>query len=1183
MYLSQLEVVGFKSFAQKTKFKFNQGISAVVGPNGCGKTNVVDAIRWVLGEQKSAVLRSEVMDNVIFNGTKTRKPLGMAEASLVIQNNKGILPSDYSEVTITRRIFRDGESEYLINNTKCRLRDILDLFMDTGMGSDSYSVIELKMVEAILSGRPEERRHLIEEAAGVNKYKLRRREATRKLQNIQADLLRVHDIVAEVEKLVNSLARQASKTKRYNKLFERHKELEIALILIDFKNQRQLAERFEAEIKDVISKKIEQEKQLTENEELLKNLATQLNDVDLEYQDARDNESLINKEISQMTKDIAVAQERYLAIEKNQTRIEKDITETEVRSMTALENIESAKTRLDEYKTEQANNHETTELARTNRDEIYSLVKERRQKVNYANEDAINLQNSLNSIKNTLHKNRNRKDNLQGLLDRGYTDIDKVRSEMDGLAVRQSEAESMRDSLASNHNEAENELKTAIEQQNAYKNQIEILRNSISDRKNNLSAKKASLDYLNSLVDVDESAKFLLNNNNWQIDTEKTILIEAVGADESYRIAIEAALGSSAYSFLVDTPEVAQKAISSLSNANKGKASFICRNLIPTAAIPTINYTDDTKHRIYGIISEIVRVDDDIRNFLRILLDNTVIVETYTDAQSIINEGIASAAITLKGEIVRKSGLIRGGGVLKKEGQTVGKRERIQELKDEISGIKSEIEALELELKETKEDLDCIDIRLFTETVKSAESAISKNEQLINQLIYKAEALENNISAFEKNTARYEEELKTIEAEEENSQIESEEIESKLNIAKEELRALQAKVTNEEAELRKKEEELKLAEMNRIKIEAQISAAVSEIQRNENDINNTANRIEKLKNEITENEQALVRISETITQGELELKDLNVKFDEAKNQRELLAEKKANLDEQIEQYSNDLSQMRKMCDKTTEAQHQIELKINETKVNLKNLNERAAESFEVDLYSDEVQTIELESIPEAKAELADIKSKLSQLGNVNFMALEEFEAQSKRFTFYQEQLKDLTDSEKTLQETIAEINDTAEKKFRDTFDLVNANFQMLFKKLFNSEAESELKLTGDSILDCDIEIMAKPPGKKPHSIEMLSQGEKTLTAIALLFGIYLVKPSPFCILDEVDAPLDDMNIDRFLGMIKQFSIDTQFLMVTHNKKTMTAADTLYGVTMHEEGVSKVVSVKLAPNQEPILI
>jgi chromosome segregation protein len=1180
MYLSQLEVVGFKSFAQKVKFKFNQGISAVVGPNGCGKTNVVDAIRWALGEQKSAVLRSEVMDNVIFNGAKGRKPLGMAEVSLVIQNNRGVLPSEYSEVTLTRRIFRDGESEYLINNTKCRLRDILDLFMDTGMGSDSYSVIELKMVEAILSGRPEERRHLIEEAAGVNKYKLRRREATRKLQNIQSDLTRVQDIVQEVEKLVNSLARQASKTKKYNKLFERHKELEVALLLIDFKDQRGALDNFENEIKEIIAKRIEQETDLHESEEFIKELSAQLTETDSDYQIARDTENSINKEIAQKNKDIAVSKERLNSIENAQYRIEKDINEANAKSAMLGESIAAAKDRLNEYQENHSVNIEEAKIAKELRDSVFLDVKESREEANYANEDALKLQNALNSAKNSLFRNKSRKENLEGLLDRNTADIEKVNKEIDSLLGQKAEAELEAENLKTSLDEAEIEYREAQEKQNALKAEIENQKSKLSERKNEYNSKKASLDFLSTLADSDESAKFLLNQSNWKTDFEKTILIEAVGADEKFRIAIESALGVAAHSFIVNDLNQAKSAFEILSRSNKGKATFICKQQIPSASPLSYESTDE---KIYGVLSELVRCEDEIRNFLRILLSNTLIVEDLETAENLVKNSLAEAAVTLKGEIIRKDGFSRGGGVLKSEGQTVGKNERINILKSEMQELLVSIQEIENEIKYAKEDLDLIDLRALSEAVKQAEAAIAKNERLCSQFAYKADALENNIKAFEQNKARYEEELAQIRSEEENFQSEIDKIDSKLALAKEELKARMAKVQKEEGDLRKAEENLKLAEMNRIKIEAQISAAKNEIARNEQDIINIANKINNLTKEISENESDLVRINETISGGEIELDGLNTQYDEAKNRRQILAEQKAALDEQISQYNSGLSQKRKQFERTIEVLHQVELKTSETKANIKNMLARAVEDLEIDLENPEVEPIEIESIPEAKNELADVKSKLSSLGNVNFMALEEFEAQTKRFSFYQEQLTDLTDSEKTLRETIEEINDTAEKKFRDTFDLVNDNFKMLFKKLFNDEAESELKLNGDSILDCDIEIIAKPPGKKPHSIEMLSQGEKTLTAIALLFGIYLVKPSPFCILDEVDAPLDDMNIDRFLGMIKQFSKETQFLMVTHNKKTMTAADTLYGITMHEEGVSKVVSVKLAADQEPLLV
>jgi chromosome segregation protein len=1178
MYLSHLEVVGFKSFAQKIKFKFNQGISAIVGPNGCGKTNVVDAIRWVLGEQKTAVLRSELMENVIFNGTKNRKALGMAEVTLIVQNNRGVLPSDYTEVSITRRLFRDGESEYLINNTKCRLRDILDLFMDTGMGADSYSVIELKMVEAILSGRPEERRHLIEEAAGVNKYKLRRKEANRKLQNIQADLMRVQDIVQEVEKQVNTLARQAAKTKRYNKLYEQHKDLELALIKIDFQNQNKYLAEFEQEIKDILERKILQEKELNEHEKMLEELAHTLNEVDFEYQQSRDKENNISKEIAQKTKDIAVSQEKLSSIEKAQDRIKFDVEESSKRTESLKFSVTISKDQQNSLIDEIALINQKVESAKIIRDDVYKEVNGARFEANSSNEEVVLLQNSLSSIKSNLNKNKNKRDILNHLINNNYNEIEKVKIDLNSIEARNSEAEALKPLLNESLSVAENDLNQSIEKQNALKNELENLRQYLSENKNNLSSKNAQLEFLSSLIDVDDSSKFLLNNN-WATEFEKTLLIEAIGTDEKYRVAVEAALGDISKAFIVESRADAEKAIELLINNKKGKVNFICKDSVPYSK----EISDKIEHNNYlGWLAEIVRVEEPIRNLLRIVLGKTAIVENLITAKELVDNNSVDTAVTLKGEIVRHSGVFRGGDVLKKEGQTVGKKERINELKKSIKELNKKNEQLGSQIKETKIELEDVDIPSLTSSVKRAENEINKNEQLITQLTMKAESLVNNIGILEQNLARYEEELSHLTIEDEENLTEINDLESNLNTAKEELQVRLNEVRNSEEKYRSKDEELKAIEMQRVKVQEQFNSLKNEIARNEADLNNTIKRLENYEQETVLNEKNLFLISENISEFELQLQELNLSGDSAKSEREFFAEKKSVIDEQIEQYSKDLSAKRKNYDKIIEQSHQFDLKTSETKTNIKNLLTRAIETFSINIDAPEFQTIEIESIENAKEELKDIKEKLAALGNVNFMALEEFEAQNTRFNFYIEQLQDLTESEKTLQETISEINDTAEKKFIDTFNQVNTNFQSLVKKLFNEEAEGELKLTGENILDCDIEIIAKPPGKKPHSIEMLSQGEKTLTAIALLFGIYLVKPSPFCILDEVDAPLDDANVDRFLAMIKQFSVKTQFLMVTHNKKTMTAADTLYGITMQEEGVSKVVSVRLAPDQDQLI-
>lgn len=1170
MYLSKLELIGFKTFAQKTKFTFNEGISSIVGPNGCGKTNVVDAIRWVLGEQKSNVLRSEIMENVIFNGTKARKPLNMAEVALTIENNKNILPIEYSEVTITRRLFRNGDSQYLINNAQCRLRDVIDLFMDTGLGSDSYSVIELKMVEAILSGKPEERRHLFEEAAGVNKYKLRRKEAARKLLNVQQDLNRVNDIVAEVEKQVNSLARQASKTKRYNKLMGRYKDLELHLLYKDFNNYKNVVTDFSNNLEELAAQKQHFETDLEDSHTNLKELEDKLRVIDAKYQNVRDNENAINIIIAQKTKEIAVDEERISSLKKNQIKIATDIqdnagsedaiknkiTELGNRSIQIAEELENAK-------------NELANINELKKDE-FEKVRDLRDEANVANEECLNIQNSINSLKSELNRNKQRKVSLNELIDKNSEDVDKVNSEIENLQKFISELEQSKAELSNNLELAENKLKSEQERQTVLNTELDKKRAELSDKKNDLSGKNAALEFLSSLLEIDDSSKFLFSNKNWNQGHEKSILEELVGADDDYRVAVEAALGETAKYFVVNNKQEAFDAVAILKDNHKGKVSFIVRDLIHGADAPdSIN-----EPGIIGLISEIVRVDDDLRSLLRTLLGKTYLVENFETALSLSEKYSDLSFVTLTGEQLNAKGFIRGGSVLKKEGLSVGKKERVENLKNAINELRADITNLDNDIQSIKADLAGIDLRQINDNIRIISNNINKTEQNISQNNYKIESLDNKIKMLEQNSARYYEEVQTLESEESQRDSEIDDLNQELSRAREELQIRINELQASEKVLSEKELLAKNAELNKVKLESESVSVVKEKDNFNNQLLNFKKRIEQQQIELKHNEELLSGLEKELLLIKDELDDKNEEFTKARTERDYLSEEKKSFEEQILQYTGAINQKRKEFDKFIDKIHQLEIKVSESKTLMNNVKEKAKESFELDIETAELSFEEEIEIDQAKRELADIKEKLSQLGNVNFMALEEFETASQRMTFYSAQVKDLTVSEKTLQETITEINQTAEQKFLETFEIVRKNFIKLFLTLFSEEGEADIYLAEGDPLECDIEIMAKPPGKKPHSIDMLSGGEKTLTAIALLFAIYLVKPSPFCILDEVDAPLDDANIDKFLNMIKEFSKNTQFLIVTHNKKTMSAASTLYGITMAEEGVSKVVSVKL---------
>ncbi|MCX6154001.1 MAG: chromosome segregation protein SMC [Candidatus Kapabacteria bacterium] len=1171
MYLSDLEIFGFKSFAQKTKFKFSDGLSAVVGPNGCGKTNVVDAIRWVLGEQKTSILRSDLMENVIFNGTATRKPLGMAEVTITIENNKQILPIEYQEVSISRRLFRNGESKYYLNKTQCRLRDILDLFMDTGMGPDSYSVIELKMVEAILSGKPEERRHLIEEAAGVNRFKVRKKEADKKLISVHDDLERIEDVVREIQKNVNSLARQAAKTRRYNEFQSQLRAEELELFHHDAYLLNKKINTLDSEIKDITNNKTQLDINVSSHEQQLIVIKEKINVLDTQFKSAKENESQLKYQISTSDQKLAVLKEKKLSTQNFIERNNREIESSESAVQAITNQILNSHEHLRNLRIELEDANRTSSAQKETYNLCSSSVSKAREQVAILSNEVYKIEAKNNSQVSRLRSIEQRKTSLGQRISNAYEDKTKI---IDDIKITEKTLENSNidlETIKSQLENSEHTLALAQENQRLLQSKTEELRQNLSSINNETGKKKAALDFLEGLTDSAVSSKFLLDSKNWLHGKDKLMLAEVVGTDDNYRLAVEAALGEAGKYFITDNFEDAALAASLLVNSNRGKASFICKDNIPAADAPNENLNIQG---VFGFVSEIVRVEPQLRNALRILLGTSVIAENIEIARNIVDSNLVDTAVTLSGELYRRGGIYRGGSHSREEGAMVGKRERINVIKQELSQLASEYKMIEAEYNETRSELNSIEIPKLTSLVKNNENSLKSIEKKILELTYKKESIEKKISVLEENISNFSDEHVAVEAEFESISKELESGKIALAQAHESYLNLFEDTKELEKDLNIQNEKLKVSELNVVRKDSEIKSIEREIQNLSHRIDDNNRRKKELFNE-NENNISKTRGFDNESESlNIHLATLREQFSSAANSSDFLAESLSGEKEQFENTSNALNLLRKEHDKISANLMSKEIEFTHLSDQFENLKEKIIEHYTVDFQIDNFAPNADFNFEQTKFKVNDLKSKLTALGSVNFIALEEFEEQNQRLMFYNKQLADLHEAKKNLQETIDEINQTAQSKFITVFKEISDNFVKLFKLLFGNDAEGYLQLSDGDPLEADIGIIAKPAGKRPHSIEMLSGGEKTLCAIALLFSIYLVKPSPFCILDEVDAPLDDLNIDKYINLIKEFSRNTQFLIVTHNKRTMEAADNLYGITQAEEGVSKVVSVRL---------
>ena len=1174
MYLSKLEVFGFKSFAQKINLSFDSGMTAIVGPNGCGKTNVVDAIRWALGEQRPTMLRSDKMEDVIFNGTKNRKPLSIAEVSLTIENTRGVLPSEYTEVVVTRRVYRSGESEYYLNKTLCRLKDIRDLFMDTGMGSDAYSVIELKMVETILSDSTDERRRLFEEAAGVTKYKHRRKEAYRKLENVQHDLTRVSDIVREVQKAVNSLERQAHKARRYNEHAKQIQTVETNLMAREYASIVTKIDPLQQQLNLAVTEKTKIDVELSQEETLLDVLRAEMDELEGRMGELQLAHSDQQAKVHEYERTIATSSERRRSLSSNIERYEKEKVHLRQQEEDLGRKQEELQLKLGDVRQKSTVAEETYTQRKAELDRFEQQLNDKKAEMKVHQDRVIALLHEASELRNKEGQAKARTDNLHGRID--YTaeenqlstdDIAKNSELIVHLSTEDRE-------LRRKHAEAEVRVHQMEERKVELQKELETLRVRDFDLRSIIDRKQAKMDFLKGLVEnydgYSEGAQFLIKSGDWKSIVDTTVG-EAATVDPRYRVAIESALGEASGYVIVSSIENAYAAIDYLKKHQKGKATFICLDRLPKLMDHRPLFTDPG---VVGWASSLVHTEERFRELYRVLLDDTLIVADVDVARQLVAREKGVRCVTLEGEIVTSKGVLRGGSVRQDEGGHIGGRSQLEEMAGEIRGLERQRERLLNEVEQKTDEVNHIDVKRLLEEARSLEQEMTTVEIRIAQLEFEKKRAHETIERNQTEVQKLQQEIETLQNELsalgpsiERVEDEKAEAERLSGAAASELETMEAlwneysriaaeanvHVLNLKGEERSIQQEIDYAGST-------LQSIASTFEQRTADIFAARDEIERLGIEMKETEDLL-------GYARAELGSLSEK--RKAFEKEVTAKRS-----QVHDIELKLKDERSRHEGSLKAAHDLEIKIQELTMKAENLKVRAKEEFDLDMQLQTFEDNETFDFHAAREEVRILKEKIRSLGAVNFAAFDEYKSEKERLDFVNAQRKDLEESEQTLLSTIEEINITAQRQFLGTFAKIRENFISTFKGLFDEGDECDLRLEdGVDPLEARIEIVAKPRGKRPTSIDLLSGGEKTLTAIALLFAIYLVKPSPFCILDEVDAPLDDSNIDRFTRILRKFSDNTQFIVVTHNKRSMEAANALYGVTMEEEGVSKLVSVR----------
>lgn len=1179
MYLSKLEIIGFKSFANKMNLSFDAGITAIVGPNGCGKTNVVDAIRWALGEQKPSTLRSDKMEDVIFNGTKNRKPIGMADVSLTIQNTKGILPSEYSEVVITRRVYRSGESEYYLNKTLCRLKDIKDLFMDTGMGSDAYSVIELKMIETILSDKADERRKLFEEAAGVTKYKLRRKEAYRKLDAVQQDLLRVNDIVKEVQKAVHSLERQANKAEQYNVLSQQLREKEILLLEYEYAEILRSIEPLKLQLSTAVDEKQKISSELSAEETQLDTLRDELSTLEEKMNDAQ-------LTLNEHQQKINLAQQARVKASERNTALRESIDRFEKEKVELLEQVQQLEPRTAELKTLIDDTHKkvlaVTEQYAAKKEELDAFtiqVEEKKAEVKSRQDEVISLLHQLSEKRSTYERTKARLENINGRLEYSSEETVVYREEIEANTKKVSELTAEDRELRRQFTEAEQRAFQAEKELEQVRSAIEQLRREEIENRSTIERKASRRDFLQGLVESNEGfsegTKFLFSNEEWKKNFQTTVA-DAVSTESTYRLAIEAALGDAAGYIIVHSLENAHSGVELLRSHNMGRATFVSLENVSRFS------SDDTKN-IKGAFlaraADVITTEEQYLPLFKFLLKETFIVSDVQSAVELVRSNAGAVCVTLDGEMVTGKGVVKGGSLRAEDGGIIGKKNQIEELHNEIASLEITRKEIQKALQEKENNAAAADVKTLFETAKKIEQKMTAVEMRIAQIEYEKKRINENVQRNDSENARLHEEMLTLQSESEKLQPEIVLLEQQKSSAEKQSGAATSELETMEVMWNEFSKVTSDAQLEMLRLENEEKNFAREREYTLVTIASLQSNYKQRENDIAASQEEILKINGELLSNASDLQALEVQLKEIVERKRVAASEHNEKRNTVHAIELKLKDARRLHDSSMSLSHELEMKISELTMRSENIVARAQQEFDYALVVKEFLPEEQIQLEQAREEVQEIKDKIRSLGAVNFAAFDEYKTEKERFEFISHQRDDLIESEKTLTQTIEEINNTAKREFLTTFEKIRENFITTFKGLFDEGDECDLQLEKDADpLEARIEITAKPRGKRPTSIDLLSGGEKTLTAIALLFAIYLVKPSPFCILDEVDAPLDDSNIDRFTRIIRKFSDNTQFIVVTHNKRTMEAANAMYGVTMEEQGVSKLVSVRFNENK-----
>ena len=1166
MRLKSLEIKGFKSFADKTVVSFDEGITGIIGPNGCGKSNIIDSIRWVIGEQKISSLRSENLDALVFNGSKTRSASGMAEVSLTFENTKNLLPTEFTTVTVTRRFYKNGESEYRLNDVQCRLKDIHNLFLDTGISTDSYAIIELGMVDDIIKDKENSRRRMLEQAAGITIYKTRKKEAKNKLDATEQDLARIEDLLFEINNQLKTLENQAKKAEKYYEIKKDYKEIAVELAKASLQGfnitYRNLHEQQESET----DKKVKLEAEIATEEAAIEQEKVGFIEKERALQTMQHDFNELQQNLRTKENDKNLATQKLHYLKEKEGSLKTFLERAEGQLQTIGGSIEYTQLQVGEEESKLAELNDKVQSCKMDVEDKRRLYDDKRVAVDGLRGQYQQIQRSQFDAEKKVAVADTSIQNLQRASVQLTDEKQNRQFQLEQLEVELKEKEESLESKRIDLQQLQEHHEKTKGQIFETQAELEGLRNELNDENRKLDSKRNEFNLLKSLVEsmegYPESVKFLHKNEKW--NHQSPLLSDIIYVKEEYRAAVENVLEPYLNYYVVNNLQEGLQAVHLLDDNKKGKANFF---LMDKVANESTQY-HQPNHTIKSL--DVIEVDEQYKKLAEHLLGNVFIAEN--------DEAIANSngAIVLEktGKYVKGKYTLTGGSVGLFEGKKIGRAKNLEKLQDEIILQEAIVNSLkgEIQLRHNK-------VIGFNEQLK--ENAIKQTENEINQLTNQVFAAKNKIE--------------NLQAAQHNAQLRLEDLETRLQdehdsiaTTREDFHVLNERLQQTSSEMKMVEQDYQISEqdynaanyqynetnLQLTKQQSKIATVKQELVFKENQLNDLHQQIQTNSSQLTEASTNIVESEKALVGSEELLLELMLKKEEEEKKLNEADQAYYNLRNALQEKESGIRLKNKSREMVEHLLSEIKDKLNELKLNLAGMKERLNVEFKIELDEilDQERTTDT-SLEELQATSDKMRKRLENIGEVNPTAIEAYTEMKKRYEFILEQKNDLVDAKESLLQTIQEVEATANQQFLDTFNKVRENFQRVFKALFTEEDTADMILVDpENLAETGIDIIAKPKGKRPSSITQLSGGEKTLTATALLFSIYLIKPAPFCILDEVDAPLDDANVGKFTNMIKQFSNNSQFIIVTHNKQTMSAVDVIYGVTMQEPGVSKLVPV-----------